>query len=57
MREGKATMSDRRDNYNLLEEAWIPVLWADGKFSRVDIERAPGLLRMRGAHRTSVPNP
>jgi len=33
-------MSDRRDNYNLLEEAWIPVLWADGKFSRVGIREA-----------------
>jgi len=33
-------MSDRRDNYNLLEEAWIPVLWADGKYSRVGIQEA-----------------
>jgi indole-3-glycerol phosphate synthase len=33
-------MSGKSDNYNLLTEPWIPVLWADGKFSRVGIKEA-----------------
>jgi hypothetical protein len=33
-------VSDIRSCYNLLEEEWIPVLWADGKFSRLGIREA-----------------
>lgn len=28
------------DNYNLLDEDWIPVLYHDGKYTRVGIRKA-----------------
>jgi hypothetical protein len=33
-------MNDKNGNYNLLEEQWIPVLWADGRPGRVGIIEA-----------------
>jgi CRISPR type I-E-associated protein CasA/Cse1 len=33
-------MKQKTENYNLLVEDWIPVLWTNGKFSRVGIREA-----------------
>ncbi len=33
-------MNDKYKNYNLLEEQWIPVMWANGRTSRVGIREA-----------------
>ena len=32
-------MNEKHNDYNLLEERWIPVLWADGKTSREGIKK------------------
>lgn len=41
--------------YNLLEEKWIPVLWSDGKASRVGIRDA--LTQAGRVRRIAAPNP
>lgn len=33
-------MKEKTQDYNLLEEAWIPVLWNDGRAGRVGIRQA-----------------
>jgi len=42
----------KTENYNLLVEDWIPVLWRDGQYSRVGIIQAPsqeGKIKRLGA--------
>jgi hypothetical protein len=33
-------MKQKTENYNLLVEDWIPILWTNGKFGRVGIREA-----------------
>ena len=44
-----------KKEYNLLDEQWIPVLWGDGKFSRVGIKEA--LTRAGEIRQVAASNP
>lgn len=48
-------MTEEHTNYNLLDEGWIPVLWADGHVSRVGIKAA--LLQAGRIRQIAASNP
>jgi len=50
-----AGMTQKTENFNLLEEEWIPVLWRDGQFSRVGIREA--LTKAGRIHQIAASNP
>ena len=48
-------MNERPNNYNLLVEPWIPVLWSNGKYGRVGIKDA--LTQARRIRQIAASNP